>query len=74
MILVTVSGNTLAIGKAVDALRRAQAQGGNRAVGWRVNEDVLERAIASRGEASVAALLRTDPDAAEAEGILSQAV
>lgn len=56
------------------ALRRAQAQGGNRAVGWRVNEDVLERAIASRGEASVAALLRTDPAAAEAEGILSQAV
>ena len=56
------------------ALRRAQAQGGNRAVGWRVNEDVLERAIAARGEAGVAALLRTNPDGAEAEGLLSQTV
>jgi diguanylate cyclase (GGDEF)-like protein len=56
------------------ALRRAKAQGGNRAVGWRVNADALESAIASRGEASVAAFLRTNPDAAEAEGILSQAV
>ena len=56
------------------ALRRAQAQGGNRAVGWRVNEDALERAIAARGEAGVAALLRTNPDGAEAEGLLSQTV
>jgi hypothetical protein len=56
------------------ALRRAQAQGGNRAVGWRVNEDALERAIASRGEAGVAVLLRTNPDAAETEGLLSQTV
>jgi diguanylate cyclase (GGDEF)-like protein len=56
------------------ALRRAQAQGGNRAVGWRVNEDALERAIAERGEAGVVALLRTNPDGAEAEGLLSQTV
>jgi GGDEF domain-containing protein len=56
------------------ALRRAQAQGGNRAVGWRVNEDALERAIADRGEAGVAALLRANADAAEAEGLLSQTV
>ncbi len=56
------------------ALRRAQAQGGNRAVGWRVNDDAFERAIAERGEAGVAALLRTNPDGAEAEGLLSQTV
>jgi diguanylate cyclase (GGDEF)-like protein len=56
------------------ALRRAQAQGGNRAVGWRMNEDALERSIAARGEAGVAALLRTNPDGAEAEGLLSQTV
>jgi len=56
------------------ALRRAQAQGGNRAIGWRVNEDALERAIVSRGEPGVAALLRTDPGAAEKEGLLSQTV
>ena len=56
------------------ALRRAQAQGGNRAVGWRANEDALELAIAARGEAGVAALLRTNPDGAEAEGLLSQTV
>ena len=56
------------------ALRRAQAQGGNRAVGWRVNEDALELAIAARGETGVAALLRTNPDGAEAEGLLSQTV
>lgn len=56
------------------ALRRAQAQGGNRAVGWRVNDEALERAIDSRGEAGVAALLRSDPDAAEKEGVISQTV
>lgn len=56
------------------ALRRAQEQGGNRAVGWRANDEAFERAIAARGEAGVAALLRTDPAAAEAEGLISQAV
>lgn len=56
------------------ALRRAQAQGGNRAVGWRASEEALELAIAARGEAGVAALLRTDPANAEAEGLISQAV
>ena len=56
------------------ALRRAQSQGGNRAVGWRVHDEALERAIASRGEADVAALLRSDPDAAEAEGLISATV
>ena len=56
------------------ALRRAQTQGGNRAVGWRANDEAFERAIAARGEAGVAALLRTDPAAAEAEGLISQAV
>ena len=56
------------------ALRRAQQQGGNRAVGWRANDEAFERAIATRGEAGVAALLRTDPAAAEAEGLISQAV
>jgi two-component system cell cycle response regulator len=56
------------------ALRRAQAQGGDRAVGWRSNDEVVERAIASRGEAEVAAFLRTDPAAAEAEGLISQVV
>jgi diguanylate cyclase (GGDEF)-like protein len=56
------------------ALRRAQQQGGNRAVGWRANDEAFERAIAARGEAGVAALLRTDPAAAEAEGLISQAV
>jgi diguanylate cyclase (GGDEF)-like protein len=62
------------LGLVEAALRRAQAQGGNRAVGWRVNEDWLKLAIAARGEAEVAALLRTNPDAAEAEGMLSQTV
>ena len=62
------------LGLVESALRRAQAQGGNRAVGWRVNEDWLELAIAARGEAGVAALLRTNPDAAEAEGLLTQTV
>lgn len=56
------------------ALRRAQEQGGNRAVGWRANDEAFERAIAARGEAGVAALLRTDPAAAETEGLISQAV
>lgn len=56
------------------ALRRAQEQGGNRAVGWRANDEAFERAIAARGEAGVATLLRTDPAAAEAEGLISQAV
>ena len=56
------------------ALRRAQQQGGNRAVGWRANDEAFEHAIAARGEAGVAALLRTDPAAAEAEGLISQAV
>ena len=75
------------LGLVESALRRAQAQGGNRAVGWRVNEDWLELAIAARGEAGVAALLRTNPDAAtaaldesgggdaaEAEGLLTQTI
>jgi diguanylate cyclase (GGDEF)-like protein len=62
------------LGLVEAALRRAQAQGGNRAVGWRVNEDWLELAIAARGEAGVAALLRTDPDAAETEGLVTQTV
>jgi diguanylate cyclase (GGDEF)-like protein len=56
------------------ALRRAQEQGGNRAVGWRANDEAFERVIAARGEAGVATLLRTDPAAAEAEGLISQAV
>jgi diguanylate cyclase (GGDEF)-like protein len=56
------------------ALRRAQQHGGNRAVGWRANDEAFERAIAARGEAGVATLLRTDPSAAEAEGLISQAV
>ena len=56
------------------ALRRAQEQGGNRAVGWRANDEAIERAILVRGESGVAALLRTDPAAAEAEGLISQAV
>ena len=56
------------------ALRRAQEQGGNRAVGWRANDEAFERAIAARGEAGVAALLRADPAAAETEGLISQAV
>lgn len=56
------------------ALRRAQQQGGNRAVGWRANDEAIERAIAARGESVVAALLRTDPAAAETEGLISQAV
>jgi diguanylate cyclase (GGDEF)-like protein len=56
------------------ALRRAQEQGGNRAIGWRANEEAFERAIAARGEAGVAALLRTDPAGAESEGLISQAV
>ncbi len=56
------------------ALRLAQKQGGNRAVGWRANDEAIERAIAARGESGVAALLRTDPGAAEAEGLISQAV
>ena len=56
------------------ALRRAQEQGGNRAVGWRANDEAIERAIAARGESVVAALLRTDPAAAEADGLISQAV
>ncbi len=56
------------------ALRRAQQQGGNRAVGWRANDEAFERAIAARGEAGVATLLRTDPATAEAEGLISQAV
>jgi diguanylate cyclase (GGDEF)-like protein len=56
------------------ALRLAQEQGGNRAVGWRANDEAVERAIAARGEAGVATFLRTDPAAAEAEGLISQAV
>ena len=56
------------------ALRLAQRQGGNRAVGWRANDEAIERAIAARGEAGVAALLRTDPAAAETEGLISRAV
>jgi len=56
------------------ALRLAQKQGGNRAVGWRANDEAIERAIAARGESVVAALLRTDPAAAEADGLISQAV
>ncbi len=56
------------------ALRRAQEQGGNRAVGWRANDEAVERAIAARGEAGVAAFLRGDPAAAEAEGLITQAV
>ena len=56
------------------ALRLAQRQGGNRAVGWRANDEAFERAIAARGEAGVATLLRTDPAAAESEGLISQAV
>jgi diguanylate cyclase (GGDEF)-like protein len=56
------------------ALRRAQRQGGNRAVGWRANDEGFGRAIAAWGEAGVAALLRTDPAAAEAEGLISQTV
>ena len=56
------------------ALRLAQRQGGNRAVGWRANDEAFERAIAARGEAGVASLLRTDPASAEAEGLISQAV
>jgi two-component system cell cycle response regulator len=56
------------------ALRLAQRQGGNRAVGWRSNDEAIERAIAARGEAAVAVLLRSDPAAAEAEGLISQAV
>ena len=56
------------------ALRLAQRQGGNRAVGWRANDEAFERAITARGEAGVATLLRTDPAAAEAEGLITQAV
>ena len=56
------------------ALRRAQKQGGDRAVGWRSNDEAIERAIAARGEASVATLLRTDPAGAEAQGLISQAL
>jgi diguanylate cyclase (GGDEF)-like protein len=56
------------------ALRLAQQQGGNRAVGWRANDEAIERAIEGRGESAVATLLRTDPASAEAEGLISQAV
>jgi diguanylate cyclase (GGDEF)-like protein len=56
------------------ALRRAQAQGGNRAIGWRAHDEAFERAIAARGEARVAELLRTNPEAAETEGLISQTV
>jgi diguanylate cyclase (GGDEF)-like protein len=56
------------------ALRLAQRQGGNRAVGWRVNDEAFERAIEARGEAGVAAILRSDPLSAEREGLISQAV
>ena len=56
------------------ALRLAQRQGGNRAVGWRANDEAFERAITARGEAGVATLLRNDPASAEAEGLISQAV
>jgi diguanylate cyclase (GGDEF)-like protein len=45
------------LGLVEAALKRAQSQGGNRAVGWRVNDEALDRAIASRGEAEVAALI-----------------
>ncbi|HMA28276.1 MAG TPA: GGDEF domain-containing protein [Thermoanaerobaculia bacterium] len=62
------------LGLVEAALRRAQTQGGNRAVGWRANEDALDFAIAVSGEAGVAELLRTNPDGAEAEGLLSQTV